>query len=90
MQLANDNTLGTIDDECSTESHHGKLAHVDALFFSSRLISQSKGEIKRSTEGLSIAQGFESSQLGLADLILNELESELLVVTLDRKHFLKN
>ena len=85
MQLAHHHTLSAVDDKGSTAGHERQFSHVDALFLRAGLVFQLEPDVERRAVGLPVTLGFQVGQLGLADLILDEIERDFLIVTGDGK-----
>ena len=90
MQLADHDALGAVDDEGALRRHEGQFAHVHALFLDVLVLAQAESDVERRGEGLALALALQRAELGLADLVIAELELDLLVVALDRENFREN
>ena len=90
VQLADDDPLGPVDDEGAAQGHHGQLTHVDALFLGAGFVGQREGHVERRAEGLAVAEGLQGGLLRFADLVFDEVQGELLVVTLNGENFLED
>ena len=87
VELGDDDALGTVDDECAAAGHHRQFAHVNALLFHARLVLQLEGHVERGGEAFAGAEGVERSDLGVLDVVGNEVEFDRLVIALDREDF---
>ena len=90
MELAHNDSLGTIDDKGPAQSHHREFPHVNPLLFSAGLISKGEGNVERRTERFSVTERFKSGQLWLTHFVFQEVQSELLIIALDRENLLKD
>ena len=86
MQLTDDHTLGTVDDEFTTAQHDGHIAQVD-FFFDRLFLDQPQPDPEGATVGQPQLPAFDRCIAGLAQFVLDEIEGVLTVVTLDRKDF---
>ena len=90
VELGNDDTFRTVDGERAAVGHEGQFAHVNALFLGAGLVLQRKGDVERCGVGFAISLGLVGAQLWLADFVVGKIEHDLIVVTLDREHFLEH
>ena len=90
VELGNDDTLGTVDDEGSAAGHHGQFTHVNAFLLVAGFILQLEGHVERGAEALAVAKRVERGDLGILDVIGHEIEFDRLVITLDRKDLAEN
>jgi hypothetical protein len=90
MQLADNDALGTVDDEGALGSHEWQLAHEDFLFFGSLLFLQQKGDIQRRSVREPLTQAFQPVDLRLPDLVGVKVQYALPVIALNRENLGKN
>ncbi len=50
MELANNHTLGSIDNERTLRSHHGNFTHENDLLLYGIVVIQKESDIQRNTE----------------------------------------
>src|SRR5207253_1839317 len=84
VQLAHDDALGAVDDELAAADHDGHVAEVDLLLDRLLLV-----EAQPDAEGPAVGQAQLPALVGavarLAELVLEVLQAEGLVVALDRE-----
>ncbi len=90
VKLADDDTLGAIDDERSTISHERNFPHVNALLLGTGLVAQLKCHIERRTVRFRLANRLKCGELRLADFVHDEIERHFLVIALDGEHLLED
>ena len=86
VELGDDHALRAVDDEGPAACHHRQLAHVNTLLFGAGLILQLEGHVESGGEGLAVAEGVEGSDLGILDVVGDEIQLDRLVVGLDREN----
>ena len=90
MELADDDALRAIDDECPLRRHERNFAHVNFLLLRPLFFAELEGDVERRAVGLAFALRLERRQLRFADFVMAEIESRLFIVALDREHLLEN
>ena len=83
VQLGDDDALGAIDDKGPLRGHERNLAHVHFLLLDALLFLEAEGDVERGGKGLALALALEGAHLGIADVVGDEIEDDLLVVALD-------
>src|SRR5207245_7419474 len=100
LQLADDDTLGAVDDEGPLVGHQGQLAEIDFLtaLLPDRLglgllvvieDDEPERDLERNRERHSAVVALLHGVLGLAEVVRVELEQRVVVVVGDRKHRLE-
>ena len=86
MQLADDDTLRTIDDKLTTANHDRDVAEIH-FFLNWLLLDQSQPDTERHSVSQAKLPTLVRRITRLAEFIPNVLESKLRVVTCNREHF---
>src|SRR5262249_25921399 len=84
VQLADDDALGAVDDELAAADHDRHVAEVD-LLLDRLLLVEPEPDAKGPAVGQPELPAFVGAVAGLAQLVLDELQVERLVVALDRE-----
>ena len=85
MELADDDTLGSVDDECPGLRHERNLAHVNALFLGRALVLVPEGDVKRGAVGLAVDLALNGAKLGLLQRVADEIQGGFLFEAEDRE-----
>ena len=83
MQLADHDTLSSVDHKGASTRHERQFAHVDTFFFGAGLVFQLKPNVEGRAISFPVALSFKIGQLGLADLVFDEIERDLFVIAGD-------
>ncbi len=86
MQLADNGPFRAVDDEGSLPGHQGQFAHVNPLLDRRPLVMEGEGHVKGRRIGHPFPQTLDRTLLGLAQLIVAEVEFDFLVVRFDREN----
>ena len=89
MQLADDDALGSVDDEFAAADHDRHVAEVD-LFFDRLLFLEAQPDPERAPVSQPQLAAFVGGIARLAELVLDVIEPVLPVVALDREDFAQN
>ena len=73
MQLADDDTLGTVDDKGALGCHERNLAHEYLFFLGALLFLQEEGDVERSSEGQALTETLQPVDLRLLDVVRVEV-----------------
>ena len=84
VQLADDDALGTVDDELTAAEHDRQVAQVD-LFLDRLLLGQPQPDPERPAVGQPQLAAFVRLVAGLAQFVAEVLQPQRLVVALDRE-----
>src|SRR5690349_7789667 len=85
MQLADNNSLSTVNHKSALRRHQGQFAHEHLFLFGSFFFFQQESDIKRSPKGQALAQTFQPINLRLADFVGMEIQHALTVIALNWK-----
>ena len=89
VQLADDDALGAVDDELAAADHDRHVAEVD-LLLDRLVLAEAEPDAERPAVGEAELAALGRVVAGLAQLVLDVLQAELLVVALDREDLLQN
>jgi hypothetical protein len=96
VQLGNDDTLGSVDDESAGRGHVGDVPQIDVLNPRVKVLVLGVGarktefRLERDVVGKSALQAFLDRILGRIDEIIDEAEFVVVPRVLDRENFLEN
>ena len=85
VKLADDDALGTIDDEGTCIGHERDLAHVDLLFLGGLLVLVTESHIEGGAVGLAVDLALDRADLGLLKLVTDEIQGGLFLKAVDRE-----
>ena len=88
MQLADNDTLSSVDDEAATRRHDGHIAHINQLFLDILARLQTEQNMQRGGIGFAVLQAVNQRVLRVSDLIMAEIQDVLAVMAFNRKNFL--
>ena len=86
VELADDDALGAVDDELAAADHDRHVAEVD-LFLDRLLLVEAQPDAERPAVGQAQLPALVGAVARLAELVLDVLERDRLVVALDREDF---
>ena len=90
MELGDDHALRPVDDEGTAAGHHRQLAHIDALLFGAGFILELERHIECRAEALAIAERIQRGDLGVLNIISDEVQFNRFIIALDWKDFTKH
>ena len=89
MQLADNDTLGSVDDKLAAADHDGHVTEIH-LFLNGLFLHQAQPNTERAAERQTQLAALQRRVARLAQLVLDVLQPISMIVTLDRKHFSQN
>ena len=89
VQLANNHTLGTIDDELATTHHDRQVAQVD-FFLNGLFAVQAKPNAQRTTIGQSKLAALATGVSRLAQFVVQVIQRRIAVITCDWEYFFQD
>ena len=89
VQLADNDTLGTVDDELTATEHDGHIAEID-LLLNGLVARQPQPHAERAAVGEAQLAAFIGIVAGLPQLVADILEFDGAIVALDREDFPQN
>ena len=90
VELADDHALGTVDDELAAADHDGHVTQVDRFFEGGLALIEPEPDVKRPAVGQAELTAFVGVVTRLAQIVVEILELERLVVTFDREDLAKD
>ena len=87
VQLADDDALGAVDDECALRGHQRQFAHEHLFFLGPSFILEQERDVQRRAIGDSFAQAFQPVLFGFSDFVTVEVQHHLPVVAFYGKDF---
>src|SRR5208283_3986101 len=86
VQLADDDALGPVDDELAAADHDRHVAEVD-LFLNRLLLIEPQPDLERSAVGQAELPTLVGRVARFAQLVIEVVQAQALVVALDRENF---
>ena len=90
VKLGYDDALGAVDDEGTTQGHHGDFAHVDFLILDEVFFPEAKLHVEGHRVSDTFAQALDLGVLGITNGVGNVFERQTTVIRLDREYFAEN
>ncbi len=83
VQLADDDALGAVDDECALRRHQRQFAHEHLFLLGALFLLEQESDVQRRAVGDAFAQAFQPVVLRLADFVAVKIQDALAIVAFD-------